>query len=349
LILNDLGSTAPKKDNQGNPMFQTVCHGGKKHKLYYYADTYSFRCYTDCQESFDVYELVIKAKSENGETLTFPQAVQYIANLTGRIFTKNSAIERAESHIIDDWKWIEKYRKKEKPQIDLPIYNKTVLDVFLNLPHESWLNDGISINTMYKFGIGYYVKDDRITIPHYDTEGNLVGLRGRAMREEDIEAGRKYMPLIVENQLYNHPTMFNLYGLHKTRKAISRFQKVIIFESEKSVLKCEDYYGEDNFSVATAGGSISNFHRDLLLKCGVKEVIIAADKEFHEHESDEAYTYAEKMLKFARKFTPYVTTYIMWDELNLLSYKDSPCDKGKHILEQLMKCKYEIKTAEGRD
>ena len=48
-------------------------------------------------------------------------------------------------------------------------------------------------------------------------------------------------------------------------------------------------------------------------------------------------------------FTPYCQVYILCDDANLLDHKDSPCDKGKEILEVLMKHKYEKKTKNGEE
>lgn len=346
-ILKDLGSAASKSDPNGKyKAYQTVCHCGSKHKLYYYKDSKMFHCYTDCQESFDIYELVIKAKNVKGYNFSFFDAVRHVSTITGKVFT-SSTLRKAEGHIIDDWNWIDRYKRKVKPNIKLPIHNQKVLDVFLKLPHESWLNEGISYETQMKYKISYYIRDDRIVIPHFDIDGNLVGMRGRAMRQEDVEAGKKYLPLTVENKLYSFPTMFNLYGLHKTRDAIMRIKKTIIFEDEKSVMKCEDYYGDDNFAVATGGSSLSDYHRDTLLSLGIEEVFLARDKEFTEPKSDEAYSYAERLLKQAYKFAPYCRVYILFDEWNLLELKDSPADKGKEVLETLMRRKFEIKTTEG--
>ena len=41
---------------------RTVCHGGDSHKLYYYENTHLFRCYTECSDIFDIFELIIKVK-----------------------------------------------------------------------------------------------------------------------------------------------------------------------------------------------------------------------------------------------------------------------------------------------
>ena len=341
LILKDLGSAEPKNDKQGNLLFETVCHGGDSHKLYYHPEGKTFHCYTHCQETFDVYELIIRAKKNDGYYLSFYETVKYVASITGKHFGKNQQIN---SYIIDDWKWINKFKRKKKVNTQLPTYDEKVLGLFLPYPHEDWLNEGISRETLQKFNVGYYLKREQITIPHYNTDKQLVGIRGRAMRQEDIDAGKKYMPVIVENKIYSFPTNFNLYGLHKTKEAIKRLKKVAIFEGEKSVYKCEDYYGEDNFACATGGGKVSKFHRDIVLGLGVEEVFICKDKEFTESESEEAYKYAEDLREIAQLFTPYVKTWVLFDKWDLLEYKDAPCDKGKDTLEILMKRKFEVKT-----
>lgn len=340
-ILNDLGSKDPIMGNQ----YQTVCHGGHKHKLYYYDDSKSFHCYTDCSENMDIFEVVARSKG-----ISFPQAVQYVAKFTGKTFGFSTIINNS-TDLINDWEMINRYKKKDKIVTVLPEYDSKVMDVFLPYPHESWLNEGISYETQKKFNVSYYIREERIILPHYDLDNRLVGIRGRAMKREDIDAGKKYMPVTVENTLYNHTIMMNLYGLNKTKEAIKRLGKVAIFEGEKSVLKCEDYYGENNFSVACCSSSITNFHRDLLLSLGIEEVIICFDKfrAKKEEETDERYEeklgdYQQRLLKLARKFTPYVRTYIVYDDFGLLPEKSSPVDRNKDVLEQLMKCKYEIET-----
>jgi hypothetical protein len=202
---------------------------------------------------------------------------------------------------------------------------------------------------MQKYEIGYYIKQDCITIPHRSVDNRLIGLRGRMLSEEMLNDGRKYMPLTVGNRMYNHQLMFSLYGLNHTKTAVKRLKKICIFESEKSVLKCEDYFGEDNFSVACCGSSISNYQRDAILDMGVEEVFIAFDKysEKDSENEERIHNYQEKLLKLAKKFTPFVKTYILWSDNDLLNYSDSPADKGKEVLIELMKNKYEIGTTGG--
>ena len=56
----------------GDPIFtpfglisSTICHnrpGEGSKKLYYYENTRLFKCFTGCSETFDIFELIIKAK-----------------------------------------------------------------------------------------------------------------------------------------------------------------------------------------------------------------------------------------------------------------------------------------------
>lgn len=350
LLLKDLGSEEPTRDRDNNLIFTTICHGGHKHKLYYYNDRKIFKCYTDCGDSFDIYELVRRTKLHKNINLRFDECIKYVASLTNKnihISSILSTIHRDD--IIDDWEWIKNYRRVEKPQVLLPSIDSKVMNVFHEIYHQSWIDDNISIETMVKYGIKFYIKDDKIVIPHYDINGNLVGIRGRALREDDIEAGKKYMPLMVEKILYNHPLGLNLYGLNHTKEAIKRIKKIIIFEAEKSVMQCETYFGEDCFAVASCGMSITPFQRSIILSQEPKEIFIARDKQFTNPNSPEAYEFAKMLLKQAYPFTPYAQTYILWDDEGLLPYKASPSDMGKDILLTLMKRKYEIKTKNGEE
>jgi len=52
----------------------------------------------------------------------------------------------------------------------------------------------------------------------------------------------------------------NLYNLNNSKKNIELIKKAIIFESEKSCLKYQSYFGIDNdISVACCGSNISAY------------------------------------------------------------------------------------------
>lgn len=57
---------------------------------------------------------------------------------------------------------------------------------------------------MDKYNILYSISQEKIVIPHYDINNNLVGIRGRALNEWEIENVGKYMPIRIENKWYAH-------------------------------------------------------------------------------------------------------------------------------------------------
>jgi hypothetical protein len=346
-ILNQLGSEYPIEDKGKNPIFTTVCHNecNGKHKLYYYQESKQFHCYTSCGETMDIYGLVIKSHETKGISLTFKQAVEWVAFKLGKSYGFGFKMNNIEKNtIMDDWKWLRKFDRKEKKEIILPEYDENVLDVFINKPHESWINEGITPETINKYEIGYYLKAEQISIVHRDVNNRLVGIRGRSMLEEDVKAGRKYIPITCGGTLYNHMTSVNLYGINHNVKNIKKLRKVMLVEGEKSVLKAEDFYGEDNFTVGLSSSNVSSHQVEMILSLGVDEVFIALDKIKDDATEKQIDDYKKKLLKIAYRFAPYCQTYIIYDDWDLLEEKDSPLDKGKNTLEKLMRLKYEINT-----
>lgn len=347
-IVTTLGSQEPQKDSSNNLIFQTVCHNHNSgsYKLYYYTDSNMFHCYTHCGDSFNIYELVARNK---GYTLPqdFGIVVEHINSILG-IGNQLTGFRNKRKRTIDEYDLFNRYlnRNQSLNNPQLTYYPKDLINFYSKIYPVEWLNEGITSKAMDKFNIRFDIAHNKIIIPHYDKNNNLIGIRGRALNPEDIALGQKYMPVTIEKTTYKYPTAYNLYGLNFTYKAIQKHKKAIIFEAEKSVLKCESIYGDNNFAVACCGSNISNYQRDLILNLGIKEVFIAMDKEYHEIDTNESDNYSERILTLCNKFTPYVTTYVLWDIDSLLDYKDSPCDQGQEVLEILMKNKYEVQTEE---
>jgi hypothetical protein len=336
-ILISLGADEPKTDNHGNHIYKTICHYGESEKLYYYKESKMFKCYTDCSDSFDIFELI-----QRNRHCSFVESITYICSLLGIKSSKKKGF--VTKHLIDDWNVINKYTKIKPNFLNttINVVDKNILNLFKDMYHISWIDDGISVDTMRKYQIKFDIIRNKIIIPHFNINNQLIGIRGRALNQDEIDEGKKYMPIYVEKSEYRHPLGMNLFGLNNTKEAIKRIGKVAIFEAEKSVLQCETFYGEDNFTVAACGSNITNYQKNLILQLGVREVFICYDRQFENKETEEAYKYADKLRYLASKFSSYVTTYVLWDNDNLLNFKDSPSDKGKEVLEQLMKNKFEI-------
>lgn len=351
-LLTKMGSASPIKSGDSY-IYQTVCHGGHSHKLYYYTESNSFYCYTECNENLDIYLLVERyAKQMFNEDWSFPKCIKYVGDFfnievgNGDIDTTRGFGEKVEEELVDDLDWLNKFKPRKKEDKELEIYDDVVLNTFLYKHHTNFLNEGISPETMDKYGITYNHHDGRIVIPHRNINGELVGIRGRATAATPNADRAKYLPIFQNGHMYKHDTGKNLYGLERTKYAIQALKKVVIWEGEKSVLKCDTFYGDRNYTVASCGRVISDKQRDLLLGLGVNEVIIGYDKQFeydwYGQWTPEMTKYAEYLKRIAKKFLPYVSVKLLWDSKEYLDYKDAPCDKGQAILEMMLKERIEI-------
>lgn len=319
----------------------TICHHGNKPKLYYYKETQKFKCYTDCGDSFDVIELIRRNKN-------YKKAQESIDWICVQFGFDTIAYGFGNSDkTINDWDFINTLPSRKKQaniQISKQIYDKKILNIFQDIYCSQWIDNGISIESMKKYEIKYCTLQQKIIIPHYDIDYNLIGIRGRAMLDEDIENG-KYTPFAIGQTMYAHPLSQNLYGLYINEHAIRKKKKIMLVEAEKSVLQCDTMFGEENFTVALCGSYMSISQRDLILSLGVDEVVIALDKQFKHHEDEEADKWAKHIRgKIINLLAPYVRVSVLWDSEELLAYKDSPTDKSKDTLLKLMEKKIYVGT-----
>lgn len=314
----------------------TICHQGFKQKLYFYKDSKTFYCYSECGY-LDIIELV---KQVNNIEKPY-DAMNWICI---KLNIDNCDYGFGKQEMLDDWKFINKLKYKRNKKVTnekvldtLPI---STLNMFQELYYSGWVNEGISIKSMKKYNVSYSTWQQKIVIPHFDMFGNLVGIRGRTLIEDDIELFGKYSPMMtggILNKFYNHELGLNLYGLDKNIDCIKRKRKLLIVESEKSVMQCDTMFGEENFSVALCGSNLTKHHIKLILELNPIEVIIGLDKQFNEIGSEEYEKWRKKIRdKFITPLAPYMKVSVLWDTNNYLDYKDSPTDKGLEVLLKLM-------------
>ena len=196
----------------------------------------------------------------------------------------------------------------------------------------AWVDEGISINTMFYYRITYDPINNCIIIPQYDEDGAVVGVRGRFLGE-DVED--KYKPITYNGVLLNCPTNSTLYGYYQNKRALNITKTCVVFEGEKSVLMMDTIYDKNNIGVAVYGQKISKKHIKLLLDAGVSNVVIAFDADYKTMQ--EAQQKFEDYKRIAKPLTPYFTVSILMDFKGRLDYKDSPIDKGEKIFNELMK------------
>ena len=331
-LVTQLGSDEYiEKDNY--IIFKTICHNADaadaSMKLYYYKENKMFKCYTDCDELFNIFTLFEKRY----------QLLNIEYNFYYDIVLKIADGVRLKQKVVNGFynPYESKYDKYEKDEVKVEFnnYNPTILNSFTFFAASEWLNDGISEEIMRHYNILYSIDQNKIIIPHYDMNGNLIGIRGRALNKEDILIG-KYMPIFIEGKFYSHPLGYNLYGLNIVKDNIKKYRTAIVAESEKSALQYGTMFGQDrNICVAACGSSFHRYQLDLLIKCGAERVLIAFDKEGENNQQKEKYF--NKLYNICKRYKNICSMGFIYDTNNLLELKDSPFDKGKEIFSQLYK------------
>lgn len=324
-------------NNPNEILFQTVCHGGDSHKLYFYIESKTFHCYTNCG-TMNIIDLVQKIKGYD-----FSSAISFLTVRFNLGFKEGFDDDAEVTNSDFDLDIINRYNEyisvkgKEEPK-PLEVLDENILNKFNNLYHKSFINDGISIKTMKKYDIKLDIYDYRIIIPHRDSEGNLIAIRSRNLDEELVEKGLKYTPIYIDGKFLSAPISRYLYGLDKNKDIIKSMRKIILFESEKSVMQLDTMLNDKNFSVALSSSSLSKHQVNMLIDLGVEEVIVALDKEYEEYGTEQEKMYARKIRKsIIDKLSSFFKVSVIWDTKNLIGFKESPTDRGFEVFNELYK------------
>lgn len=304
--------------------------------LCYYVDNKSFYSFShDIQ--YDIYSLLQKRFSLLGDKKSRTQVLKYICDYKGIPFNLDG-VNLTTSKVYNWKRDLTKYSSKQEEEYEEKVYDESVLNVFDNYYHQSWIDDGISIETMDKYGILWYYRNF-IVIPCRNDFGELIGIRGRNVNEE-LEM--KYMPItMLDGKQYNFPTNNYLFGLDKTKTQIAKTKKVIIGESEKFVMQCDSMFGDNNISVGMFGHQFSEQKRDLLLELGVEEVTIALDFDYENINDDKWEEFEKNVYKVAKWFQGFCKVYALV-EYNEHPLKCSATDLGRKRFLELYKNREEI-------
>lgn len=320
ILMDSLGADF-NYQSQDQIHFRSICHNSTSYKLYYFVNSASFYCFRDARR-FDIISLVQHVKN-----IDFAHAVQYICNV---LHIDESVYQVNEQ--IDNWAELRRFLPNAEPEPDkLLTYDKSILSLFDHLYPQEWLDYGVSTDILDKFSIGWYARQACISIPVV-FNGQLVGVRGRYTREQDVVKG-KYRPICtLDGTVLKFPSSACLYGYDQNKAAIEKSRQVVLFESEKSVLKSPQY-GIDN-SLAVFGSNISKQHIQLLLELGVNDVVIAFDSDYHQVGDDEFKFFVVKMKKLAAKLKPFFNCSIVYNNQGYDMYK---CNMMDVPYEQAMK------------
>ena len=325
----------PWQDKGSHLICKTACHNidldEASWKLYYYKNNKFFYCYSSCQ-GMSIFKFLKHYYETRQIEYDWYQDIYEVVR-------DCSNFKGVDGFVVEKYKSLrDRYEVKRKEK-ELPQYMPHVLDCFVQTYPQEWLDDGISKKTMNRFNISYSISQNKIIIPHYDILGRLVGIRGRALNDWEVENIGKYAPIQVEGIWYKHPLSMNLYGLDRTFMDIRRNGVCYLFESEKSVLQM-DGFSIPNCSAAVCGSNFNKYQLNILMKfCAPSEIVICFDKE--ELPGEEKYF--NKLWNICQKYKQYCNFSFIYDREGLLNLKDSPTDKGEEVFLQLLKKRVRVK------
>lgn len=324
----------PYQEKESYLVMPTVCHNPDvdeaSWKLYYYKNNHIFYCYTNCQ-SMSIFKFLKNYYETRNQDFDWYQDI-YKVILDCSNYRKPDGFAPKRYQRVRDM-----YTAPER--IELPTYPNGIIDVFTKFYPPEWLNDGITKTSMEKFNIRYSVPQNKIIIPHYNPKGELVGIRGRALNEWEVENVGKYMPVQIEGKWYSHPLSLNLYGLNWTKENIKRTGVCFLVESEKACMQMEGW-DFANCSAAVCGSQFNKHALKLLMQTAhPREVVICFDKEELPGSED----YFNKLWQIGKKYQNYCDFSFIYDRENLLDMKDSPTDKGSEVFWKLYKKRVRVK------
>ncbi len=306
---------------------------GSPGKLVFYKNTGVYFGYTACS-SYDIISLCQKRLCLLGKNYTFLDAVQFISDICG---LQIEAIQRHKAPDICNWQeGLEKFVRFRNTGSSFQYYNPSVLNGLEERFPDQWILQGISPDSMRKYKIGYYPRTQATTIPVFENQGNLLGIRVRNWNPEELEYG-KYRPLtLLDGTTYKFPTNNIFYGLNYNWPEIERTKTVMLGEGEKFVLKCDTWFKERNVALAMFGGNLGLYRRNQLIKMGVNRIIYVVDNDYIGEDDSVFDAWEKKINKFVDLWSGLARVEIVWDSgLDLLGPKENATDKDLKVFYEL--------------
>ena len=346
-IVNALGGEL-RSENDNEMIFDSITYDidpyRHKPKLYCYKSNFMFVEFHMSMDTFDIFELIKERSRLLGIKYNFTDCIKFVCDIIGVDYRSDTITTSTSSFINSNLK---RFTQSNK-EIELTVYDDTILDKFENWYHQSWIDDHISIETMDKYNIKYYDYGNQIIIPCYNQKNELIGIRARNL---DPNATAKYIPYKDMNGTwYKFNVGSTFFGLNHNIKAIQKTKRVIICESEKAVMQGDTYFGKNNIILGMYGSAMTITKRDIILDMGVEEVVIAIDFDYEEesYHNEELYEpdtpweiYEKKVYKIADKFKGWCKVSVIID-FNPEHKKDCVTDYSKEKFIKLYNNRYTI-------
>lgn len=269
------------------------------------------------KRTHDIFDLICFV-----EDLTFFEALKWTCDVLGLDYYQEPQ-DRPDS--LDVLKMLLDMNANDDEEDNTPLkpIPEEILTYYLPYPNKLFEDDNIPLSIQKEFEVMYDPATNYITIPIRDELGSLVGVKGRWFGDAN-EVDKKYWYL----ERCNKSRL--IYGYFQNKDYIRHNTKLLIVESEKSVMQLAGM-GYRNV-VSTCGKTISKNQVELITRTGCTP-IFAFDKDVDE----------EELQSIAGMFMEGVSVYAIIDKDNLLSEKESPSDDANKWVQLVTNHIYQIK------
>lgn len=256
----------------------------------------------------------------------YADAIKHLSSYSGINFE-----QKIQSQTINVLKRFVPKKKKEPILNFLP---ENIIDQYKEVPVQSWIDENISYETQKIFNVRIDEKGDRIIFPIHDKDGNIISIKGRTLHENYKELG-------IPKYIYYTKVGTNsfLFGYFLNKDFIRKAKEVIVFESEKSVMKAYEYGIRNCVALSTSNMTDIQIKLLLSLQCNI---VFAFDKDVNINGFKEKGK--NKLKKEFQTLTMFTDVFIILDCDNLIDAKDSPIDRGLEVWNKLYKNKKNIKV-----
>jgi DNA primase len=273
---------------------------------------------------FDLVSFLVHGKSGEDEYKSnLHEAKRFICETLGWVEYLKGGEYKTKKDYVAPLKALLKNEPKRREVIPNTVLPDDVMNQFYYkgnpLPWDAWIKEGISYDTQVMYGVGFDWDSHRVVYPLKNRFGQIVGVKGRIMKDEDAP-NKKYL------YVYRCNNRFEWFNFHFALPYIQEQKKVYIFESEKSCMKMFEH-GIYN-TLAIGASDMSPEQADILKALGLDvEIVLCYDKGISvEDITRQAELYRGREI------------YYMYDIDGLLEgEKSAPVDEGIDIWNELVK------------
>lgn len=317
-IIESLGFEDIREKNGSNGGYFVFPNldGDNKGAINVYKNSLNYNNYTRGIKG-NIYTLVMDIKKVN-----FPKALEYVAKTLGI----NKELLNSEIKYPFNGFYLDIIKSIQEPELSMQTYDLNILDEYSNKYSKLFFEDGISYTSQQKYGVGYDIWSNRITIPEFTFDGKLCGIMGR-LNDRNCAHEERWLPIIPCSR------DLTLYGYVENYNKIKQKDLCIIEESEKGVMQMNTM--NCNIGLASCKNYLSSIQVKYIKALNVSRTILAYDEGLEE---DYIREQAKKLIVdncFMKNKVGYI--YDRNNDLLKKGGKQSPSDIGKKGFAELVK------------